>query len=117
MRVALAALLLASCATAPAELPSRRAVGAAIILWASCAPDETTSCLPIPRRVELSELRCIPAPEAARPERVLCRFSGARIMGRSHHLRFSGECAYLVHYGNAGRWHIQNFPDADVCEF
>lgn len=117
MRVAFLALLFAGCATAPAELPSRRAVGAAIILWMSCAPDETTSCSPIPRRVELSALRCVPAPEAARPERVLCRFSGTRIMGRSHRLPFSGECAYLAHYGDAGSWHIQSHPDADVCEF
>jgi hypothetical protein len=117
MRFALAALLLAGCATAPADQPSRRAVSAAIVDWSACAPDETTSCLPTPRRLALTHLRCIPAPEAARPERVLCRFSGTRIMGLRHRLGFSGECVYLVRYAATGRWYIQHFPDADVCQF
>lgn len=117
MRAAFAVLILAGCATGAVERPSRRAVSAAIINWSACVQDETTSCLPPPRRVELTRLSCIPAPEPGHPERMLCRFSGARIMGVRHRLRFSGECAHLVRYSPRGRWSIQNFPDADLCDF
>ncbi len=108
---------LAACATAiPSGLPSRAAVAAAALQWeaAQCVPDETRACDPSPRRIEIRALRCEPTVEPEYPGRVLCIFSGERVMSSGVRLPFALDCAYFRREA-AGDWRILAIPDADLC--
>jgi hypothetical protein len=115
MRAAILFLILSGCAMAPsADLPSRAAVGEAIRQALACDASEDASCAGQPRRTILHSLRCRPDATPEHPGRVLCRFSGTHVR-QTRSWIFGPECAWLVR-DPGGRWRIDIWPDADVCD-
>ncbi len=95
--------------------PGPAVVARAVDHWYACYVDSDCSgSRSVHRR--LTSLRCQRRPvEEGYPGRILCLFSGYRIVGnlrRPEHFR--RDCAYLMPIRRG--WLVSSIPDADVCE-
>jgi hypothetical protein len=122
MRVALALpgfLILAACAStgvARGSLPTRAEIGSAIIQDRMCLDtDGFTLCLPPPRDIRLTRLRCRPATDAHHPARVLCLYSGTWVHRPGSRSPIGHDCAYFSPAPVVG-WRLESTPDQDMCE-
>ena len=115
---------LAACATTsePGTAPSRTETAAAVKRWRDCVlrpvpgPIPDLTCSSAVRNVRVTSLRCR-ADAAQAQARTLCRFrSVIEPRGGGPAEARGPECAWLVR-DEGGEWWIDNWPDADLCEF
>lgn len=114
---ALLVLVLASAAsgaTPLAPLPGKAEVEAALNAHEACDGAGNQACVP-PLHYRLTRTRCYDLEDPYQPGRILCRYAGVLSGREQAPLRFDGDCAYLQR-DPAGRWRIDAYPDADMCE-
>ena len=118
MRAALAALLLAACATTPVQgdRPGRSEMEGALVASLLCEESQINVCHNQPRRASLSRLSCVAAGDADHSGRILCRYAGRMSWLDGRRGPIASDCAYLTRNA-AGVWRVESYPDAEMCAF
>ncbi|HKR23743.1 MAG TPA: hypothetical protein VJS15_00655 [Allosphingosinicella sp.] len=113
----LLSLGLAACATASSAgpMPNRGEVGRALVASLVCVESETVVCHNQPRRAVFTRLRCVPAGEGDFEGVVLCLYVGHMLRADGTRGPIGSDCVYLTR-GEAMRWRVAYFPDAEFCE-
>ena len=109
-------LLPAACATiaGPSRYPTRETVAAVTLRMMACDdPGGYMHCPPPPSRMVVRALACRADPREGEPNRVFCRFSGARWWpGRQ---QFGPVCARFRYDAEQRLWLIYPYPTAEHC--